>query len=91
MNYMRNKYIYSLKETEINFKNLKLLNRCVTDAGRISPGRLMRTDRRSIDRRSEGDTVKQTATHTLSKAKRQKLIGKAVKVARFLALIPYIR
>jgi len=90
MNYIRNKYIYSLKETEINFKNLKLLNRSVTDAGRISPGRLMRTDRRSIDRRSEIEGVKNVA-NKLSKAKRQKLIGKAVKIARFLALIPYIR
>lgn len=90
MNYMRNKYIYSLKETEINFKNLKLLNRSVTDAGRISPGRLMRTDRRSMDRRGEGEMVK-NLVNTISKAKRQKLIGRAVKIARFLALIPYIR
>lgn len=90
MNYMRKKYIHSLKESEINFKNLKLLNRSVTEAGRIAPGRLMRTDRRMIDRRSEGEFIK-NAGSDLSNAKRQKLIANAVKVARYLALIPYIR
>ncbi|ETZ06771.1 30S ribosomal protein S18 [Holospora obtusa F1] len=87
MNYMRKKYIRSLKESEINFKNLKLLNRSVTDSGRITPGRLIQIDRRSVGK-SEEETQKKISK-TLSNAKRQKNIANAVKIARYLALIPY--
>ncbi|ETZ04668.1 MULTISPECIES: bS18 family ribosomal protein [Holospora] len=88
MNYMRKKYIRSLKESEINFKNLKLLNRSVTDSGRITPGRLIQVDRRMVDKRSEEESYKKTP-RTFSNAKRQKSIANAVKIARYLALIPY--
>lgn len=64
----RKKYCYFTvnKIKEIDYKDVGLLNRFVTENGKIVPSRI-----------------------TGTKAKYQRQLTKAVKLARFLALLPY--
>ncbi len=55
-------------QMDISYKNERLLQRYVSDRGKI------------VARRVTGNC-----------AKHQRLVAKAVKVARFLALVPYVR
>lgn len=56
-----------LPEKEIDYKNLKLLSRFVSEGGRILPSRI-----------------------TSVSAKRQRQLKKAIKLARNLALLPFV-
>jgi small subunit ribosomal protein S18 len=55
-----------VEDHEISYDNLKLLKRCLTDSGKISPARLTGLSRHQ-----------------------QKLLGQAIKRARFLSLLSY--
>lgn len=66
--FRRKKYCYftANKLKEIDYKDIYLLKRFITESGKIVPSRI-----------------------TGTKAKYQRLLTTAVKLARFLALLPY--
>jgi len=66
--FRRKKYCYftANKIKEIDYKDVYLLKRFITESGKIVPSRI-----------------------TGTKAKYQRQLTKAVKLARFLALLPY--
>ncbi|MBN1684133.1 MAG: 30S ribosomal protein S18 [Gammaproteobacteria bacterium] len=69
MTYLRRKracYFTVNGTQEIDYKDLELLRRFITDTGKIVPSRI-----------------------TGTKAKHQRRLAKAIKIARFLALLPY--
>ena len=66
--FRRKKFCYftSNKITEIDYKDVYLLKKFITESGKIVPSRI-----------------------TGTKARYQRQLAKAIKVARFLALLPY--
>lgn len=62
----RKPFIDSSQITNIDYKDLNLLKKFVTESGRIVPSRI-----------------------TGASAKTQRGLAKAIKLARFLALLPY--
>lgn len=66
--FRRKKYCYftANKVKEIDYKDIYLLKRFITESGKIVPSRI-----------------------TGTKAKYQRQLAKAIKLARFLALLPY--
>lgn len=68
-NYFRRKkfcYFTSNKIEEVDYKDVNLLKKFITESGKIVPSRI-----------------------TGTKAKYQRQLAKAIKLARFLALLPY--
>lgn len=66
--YRRKKFCYftSNKLTEVDYKDVQLLKKFITESGKIVPSRI-----------------------TGTKARYQRMVAKAIKLARFLALLPY--
>ena len=66
--YRRKKFCYftSNKITEVDYKDIYLLKKFITESGKIVPSRI-----------------------TGTKARYQRLVARAIKLARFLALLPY--
>jgi len=66
--YRRKKFCYftSNKLTEVDYKDVYLLKKFITESGKIVPSRI-----------------------TGTKARFQRQLANAIKVARFLALLPY--
>jgi small subunit ribosomal protein S18 len=66
--FRRKKFCYftSNKITEVDFKDINLLKKFITESGKIVPSRI-----------------------TGTKAKYQRQLASAIKLARFLALLPY--
>jgi len=66
--YRRKKFCYftSNKLTEVDYKDVYLLKKFITESGKIVPSRI-----------------------TGTKARYQRQLANAIKVARFLALLPY--
>jgi small subunit ribosomal protein S18 len=66
--YRRKKFCYftSNKLTEVDYKDVYLLKKFITESGKIVPSRI-----------------------TGTKARFQRQLATAIKVARFLALLPY--
>lgn len=66
--YRRKKFCYftTNKISKVDYKDIHLLKKFITESGKIVPSRI-----------------------TGTKARYQRLLAKAVKVARFLALLPY--
>jgi small subunit ribosomal protein S18 len=66
--FRRKKYCYftANKIKDIDYKDVYLLKRFITESGKIVPSRI-----------------------TGTKAKYQRMLTKAIKLARFLALLPY--
>lgn len=66
--YRRKKFCYftSNKLDEVDYKDVYLLKKFITESGKIVPSRI-----------------------TGTKARYQRQLAKAIKVARFLALLPY--
>ncbi len=66
--YRRKKFCYftSNKLTEVDYKDVYLLKKFITESGKIVPSRI-----------------------TGTKARYQRQLATAIKVARFLALLPY--
>jgi len=62
----RNCYFSANKVTEVDYKDVDMLKKFITESGKIVPSRI-----------------------TGTKAKLQRGLSRAVKRARFLALIPY--
>lgn len=68
-NYVRRKkfcYFTANKITEVDYKDVELLKRFITETGKIVPSRI---------------------TGTCAKYQRQ--LARAIKIARYLALLPY--
>jgi small subunit ribosomal protein S18 len=64
--YNYNQEAVALKDNEIDYKNVEVLKRYLTETGRIMPSR------------NNGTTAKQ-----------QRKLTEAIKLARYLALLPY--
>ena len=66
--YRRKKFCYftSNKLDEVDYKDVYLLKKFITESGKIVPSRI-----------------------TGTKARYQRMLAKAIKLARFLALLPY--
>ncbi|HSW69226.1 MAG TPA: 30S ribosomal protein S18 [Gammaproteobacteria bacterium] len=66
--YRRKKFCYftSNKLDEVDYKDVYLLKKFITESGKIVPSRI-----------------------TGTKARYQRQLAKAIKIARFLALLPY--
>ncbi len=66
--YRRKKFCYftSNKITEVDYKDIYLLKKFITESGKIVPSRI-----------------------TGTKARYQRLVARSIKLARFLALLPY--
>lgn len=69
MSYVRRRkicYFTSNKITEVDYKNIGVLSKFITESGKIVPSRI-----------------------TGTKARYQRRVANAIKLARYLALIPY--
>lgn len=66
--FRRKKFCYftTNKLTEVDYKDINLLKKFITESGKIVPSRI-----------------------TGTKARYQRMLANAIKVARFLALLPY--
>ncbi|OJU72828.1 MAG: 30S ribosomal protein S18 [Alphaproteobacteria bacterium 40-19] len=45
MSFLRSKYLSSLTDDQIDYKDLKLLKKCITESGRIIPARMTKCTR----------------------------------------------